>query len=141
MGNDLLGDDLLGNNSHAYIDSNIDMDTEAKLNLDKDMTGDNLLKENSGINIEDLFQQVRDQATYEWLTRDVLEQTCNFFEHLINQMSLSDWVSICSLKCGLRLFQALGVEWKFVVEVTTMSEGILVDDIYLKKVKYLLFHI
>ena len=55
LSNDLLGNDLLGDNSFAYIDSNIDMDTKAKSNSDEDMTGNNLLKENSGINIEDLF--------------------------------------------------------------------------------------
>ncbi len=56
-------------------------------------------------------------------------------------MSLSDWVPIYGLKCGLRLFQGLGVYCMFVVEVTTMSGGILADDIGLGKVKYLLFHI
>ncbi len=61
-GDDLLSDDLLddnplGDNSPAYINSNIDIDIKAKLNPNEDMTGDNLLDENSGINtIEDLFQ-------------------------------------------------------------------------------------
>ncbi len=56
LGDNLLGDDLLSDDSLAHIDSDIDMDTEAKLNPDEDMTGNNLLEENSGINIEDLFQ-------------------------------------------------------------------------------------
>ncbi len=56
-------------------------------------------------------------------------------------MSLLDQIAIHGLKCGLRLFQALGVYYMFAVEVTTMSEGILADDISLEKVKYLLFHI
>ncbi len=56
LGDDLLGDDPLGDESPAHIDSNIDMDTETKSNPDQDMTGDNLLEENFGINIEDLFQ-------------------------------------------------------------------------------------
>ncbi len=55
LGDNLLDDDLLGNNSPTHIDSNIDMDTKVKSNPDKDMIGDNLLKENFGINIEDLF--------------------------------------------------------------------------------------
>ncbi len=141
LGDDLLGDDPLSDNSLAHIDTNIDMDTEAKSNPDEDMTGNNLLEENSGINIEDLFQQVRDQTACERLTRDVLEQTCSFFQHPINKMSLSDRVPICGLKCGLRPFQALGVYYMFALEVTTMSGGILADDIGLRKVKYLLFHI
>ena len=51
---------MLRNNSPAYIDSNINMDTKAKSNPDEDMTDKNLLKENSRINIEDLFQQFQD---------------------------------------------------------------------------------
>ncbi len=141
LGDDLLGDDPLSDDSHAHIDSDIDIDTEAKLNPDEDMTGDNLLEENSGINIKDLFQQVRDQTAYERLTRDVLEQTYSFFQHPINKMSLSDRVPICGLKHGLRPFQALGVYCMFAVEVTTMSGGILADDMGLGKVNYLLFHI
>ncbi len=141
LGDNLLGDDPLGDGSSVHIDSNINMDTEAKSNPDEDMTDDNLLEENSGINIEDLFQQVRDQTACKRLTRDVLEQTCSFFQHLINKISLSDRVPIRSLKCGLRLFQALGVYYIFAVEVTTMSGGILADDMGLGKVKYLLFHI
>ena len=63
IGNDLLGDnllddDLLNDNSSVYINSNININIEAKSNPDKDMTGNNFLKENSGINIKDLFQQV-----------------------------------------------------------------------------------
>ena len=75
----MLGDDLLGNNSPAHIDSNIDMDTETKSNPDKDITSKNLPEEKSGINIEDLFQQVRDQITYKRLTKNILEQTYSFF--------------------------------------------------------------
>ncbi len=56
FGDNLLGDNPLGNDSPAHINSNIDMDTEAKSNPDEDMTGVNLLEENSGINIENLFQ-------------------------------------------------------------------------------------
>ncbi len=55
LGNNLLGDNLLGDNSPTHIDSDINIDTEAKSNPDEDMTGDNLLKKNSGINIKDLF--------------------------------------------------------------------------------------
>ncbi len=79
LGDDLLDDDPLSDDSPAHINSNIDMDTKAKSNPDEDMTGDNLLEENSGINIEELFQQVRDQTIYEKFTRDILEQTCSFF--------------------------------------------------------------
>lgn len=51
VGNDLLSEDLLliANDSPAYIDSNINIDTKVKLNLDEDMTGNNLLKKNYGI--------------------------------------------------------------------------------------------
>ncbi len=56
-------------------------------------------------------------------------------------MSLSDRVPIRGLKCGLRPFQAFGVYCIFAVEVTTISGGILVDDMGLGKVKYLLFYI
>ncbi len=56
-------------------------------------------------------------------------------------MSLLDWMPIYGLKCGLQLFQALEMYCMFVVEVTTMSERILADDMGLRKVKYLLFHI
>ncbi len=141
LGDNLLGDDPLSDDSPTYINSNINMDTEAKSNPDEDMTGDNLLEENSGINIEDLFQQVQDQTACKRLTRDVLEQTCSFFQYPINKMSLSDRMPIRGLKCGLRPFQALGVYCMFAVEVTTMSGGILADDMGLGKVKYLLFHI
>ncbi len=58
LDNNLLDDDLLGDNSPAHTDSNIDMDTKVKSNPDEDMTSNNFLEENSGINIEDLFQQV-----------------------------------------------------------------------------------
>lgn len=54
----LLGDDLLDDDSPTYINSNIDMDTEVKSNSDEDMTSKNLLEKNSRINIEDLFQQI-----------------------------------------------------------------------------------
>ncbi len=56
LGDDSLGDNPLSDNSPAYIDSDIDMDTKVKSNPDEDMTSDNLFEENSGINIEDLFQ-------------------------------------------------------------------------------------
>ena len=56
-------------------------------------------------------------------------------------MSLSDWVPIQSLKYGLQLFQALGVYYIFAVEVTTISEKILTDNIGLKIVKRYLFYI
>ncbi len=68
-----LGDDPLTDDSPTHIDSDIDIDTEVKSNPNDDMTGDNLLEENSGINIKDLFQQVRNQTTCKRLTRDVLE--------------------------------------------------------------------
>ncbi len=55
LGDNLLGDDPLSDDSPAHIDSDIDMDTEAKSNPDEDMTDNNLPEENSGINIEDLF--------------------------------------------------------------------------------------
>lgn len=55
LGDNLLDDDLLGNDSPAYIDSNINIDTKAKLNLNKNMTGNNFSEENYRINIEDLF--------------------------------------------------------------------------------------
>ncbi len=55
LDDDLLGYDLLGNDSFAHIDSNIDIDTKANPNPDEGITGNNLLKENSGINIENLF--------------------------------------------------------------------------------------
>ncbi len=58
LGDDLLGNDPLSDDSSAHINSSFDIDTEAKSNPHKDMTGDNLLAENSGINIEDLFQQI-----------------------------------------------------------------------------------
>lgn len=141
LGDNLLGDDLLGDNSPIHINSNIDIDTKAKLNLDKDITDENLLKKNSGINIEDLFQQVRDQTTCKRLTRDVPKQTYSFFQYLINKISLSDWVPICGLKYSLQLFQTLKVYCMFAVEVTMMSGEILADDMGLEKVKYLLFHI
>lgn len=56
-------------------------------------------------------------------------------------MLLSNQVSICGLKCDLQPFQALGVYYIFVIEVITISKGILANDIGLGKVKYLLFHI
>ncbi len=56
LGNNLFDDGLLDDNNPAHIDSNIDMDTKAKSNFDEDLIGDNLLEENSGINIENLFQ-------------------------------------------------------------------------------------
>lgn len=59
--NNLVGDTanagLLGYDDYA--DGNIDMDVKAKSNPDKNMTGkndDNLCKDDSVINIEELFQ-------------------------------------------------------------------------------------
>lgn len=83
------------------------MDVEAKSNPDENMTGkddDDFCNEDSVTNIEELFQRVRDQTICEKLTKEVLKQTCRFFQHPINKMSLSDWVPIYSLKCGLRPF-------------------------------------
>ncbi len=57
---DSLADNLLGDNSPAHIDSNINIDTKAKSNPDENMTDNNLLEKNSGINNEDSFQQVQD---------------------------------------------------------------------------------
>ncbi len=51
LGDNLLGDDPLDDNSPAHINSDIDMDTEANSNPNEDMTSDNLLEENSGINV------------------------------------------------------------------------------------------
>ena len=56
LDNNLLSDDPLSNNSLIYINSNINMDSKAKLNFDENMTNNNLLEKNSGINIKDLFQ-------------------------------------------------------------------------------------
>ncbi len=50
-------------------------------------------------------------------------------------------MSICGLKCGFRLFQALELYYIFAIKVTAMSGGVLTDDIGLGKLKYLLFHI
>ncbi len=41
LDDNLLDDDLLGDNSSAYINSDINMNTEAKLNPNKDITGNN----------------------------------------------------------------------------------------------------
>lgn len=129
----------LGNNNLA--DGNFDMDTKTKSILDENMTGkdnNNFCKDDLVTNIEDLFQQVRDQTACEKLTREVLEQNCSFFQHPMNKMSLLDWVPLCGLQCGLRPFQALGVFCIFLVEVTTLSRGILADDLGLEKVRHLL---
>lgn len=75
----LLGNNLLGDKNLAHINSNINMDTKAKLNLDKDMSGGNFLEKNFGINIENLFQQVWKQIACKRLTKEVLKQTYNFF--------------------------------------------------------------
>lgn len=40
LSNNLLGDNLLDDNNPTYIDSNNDIDTKIKSNLDKDMTND-----------------------------------------------------------------------------------------------------
>lgn len=130
----VLGDD-------DYADGDVDMDAEAKSNPDEYMTGkddDDLRDEDPVTNIEELFQQVRDQTACERLTKEVLEQTCRFFQHPINKMSLSDRVPVRGLKCGLRPFQALGVFCMFSVEVTTLSGGILADDMGLGKVRHFL---
>ncbi len=56
LSDNLLVDNLLGDDSPAYINSNINIDIKAKLNPDEDITGNNFLEKNSGINIKDLFQ-------------------------------------------------------------------------------------
>ena len=56
-------------------------------------------------------------------------------------MSLSNRIFICSFKCGLQLFEALGMYCMFAIEVIMINERFLVDDMGLKKVKYLLFYI
>lgn len=73
LDNNFLDNDLLDNNSLAYIDSNIDIDINIKLKPDENITSRNFLEKNSWINIKDLFQQVQDQTAYEKLTRDVLK--------------------------------------------------------------------
>lgn len=72
-------DNLLSNNNLAHIDNKTNIDTKAKFNLNKDITDSNLYKKNSKMNIEELFQQVRDQTICKRLTKKVLEQTCRFF--------------------------------------------------------------
>lgn len=58
--NDLIkevtNNNILGNDNPAHIDSNINMDTKVKSKPNKKMTGSNVYKKNSEINIEDLFQ-------------------------------------------------------------------------------------
>lgn len=66
-------DNLLSDNNFAHIDNDTNIDTEAKFNFNKDITNSNLYKKNSGINIKELFQQVRDQTIYEKLIKKVLE--------------------------------------------------------------------
>lgn len=66
-------DNLLGNKNPVHINSNIDIDIEAKLNLNKNITNGNLYKENSEINIKNLFQYVQDQIIYKRLTRKNLK--------------------------------------------------------------------
>ena len=56
-------------------------------------------------------------------------------------MSLLDWMPICGLKNGLQLFQAFRMYYMFAVKVTIISERILANDMGLRKVRYLLFHI
>ena len=123
------------------VDSNVDIDTEAKTNPNDNKTGkDNkdFCKNDSMINIEDLFQQVRNQTACEKLTSKVLEQTYRFFQHPISKISLLDQMPICGLKCGLKPFQAFGVFYMFLVEVTPLSGGILVSDMGFGKVRHLL---
>ncbi len=55
ISDNLLDNDLLNDNNLAFINRNIDIDTKAKLNLNEDITNSNFHKENSSINIEDLF--------------------------------------------------------------------------------------
>lgn len=55
ISDNLLDNDLLNDNNLALINRNIDIDTKAKLNLNEDITNSNFHKENSRINIEDLF--------------------------------------------------------------------------------------
>lgn len=88
------GGNLLGNNNLAYINSDIHINTKVKSNLDENMTGDNLHKKYSEMNIKNLFQQIRDQILCERLTREVLKQTCHFFHHPIKKIFLSDRVPI-----------------------------------------------
>lgn len=48
-------DNLLDDNNLVYIDSNINMDIEAKFNSNKNITGGNLYKKNPEINNDDMF--------------------------------------------------------------------------------------
>ncbi|MCJ1348829.1 hypothetical protein MMC31_007062 [Peltigera leucophlebia] len=110
-------DDLEGDNAKSgllgddnAVDGDVDIDTKAKSNPDDNMTGkddDDFREDDPIINIENLFQQVRDQTAYR--------------------------VPIRGLKCGLRPLQALGVFCMFSIEVTTLSGGILADDMGLGK--------
>ena len=56
LGDNSLGNNLLSDNSPTYIDNNINRDTKAKWSFDKDIIGNNHLKKNFRINIEDLFE-------------------------------------------------------------------------------------
>ncbi len=55
LGGNLLDNNLLGDNSSTYINSDINIDSKAKSNLDENVTNDNFQEENSVINIENLF--------------------------------------------------------------------------------------
>ena len=68
-----VNDNLLNNKNLAHINSNIDIDIKAKLNLNKDMTNSKFYEENSEINIKDLFQHVHDQIICKRLTRKILK--------------------------------------------------------------------
>lgn len=58
----------------------------------------------------------------------------------MNKINFSNEVSICSFKCGLKPCQAFGIFYMFLVEVTTLSKNVLIDNISLKKVEYLLLY-
>lgn len=123
------------------MNDNVDMNTNAGNNPDEAQiinNNDDLIEDELKINLKDLFQPVRDQIKCKKLTKKVLEQTSNFFQLPLNKMNLSDQVEIQGLKYGLKPFQALGVYYMFSVEVTTLSGGILADDMGLGKVRTLL---
>lgn len=49
-------------------------------------------------------------------------------------MFFFDWVSICSLKYILQLFQVFGVYYIFAVEVITLCKNLLTDNMGLGKI-------
>lgn len=132
---------ILPKPSHASdVDTESDKDEYEPQNSHYSTGSDSDDKVNNTVaTIEELFLHIGHRSTYERLTEQRVQQTCQFFMHSPRRMTAKDRVPLRGIKSGLRPFQALGVFSMLQIETQTRSGGILADEMGYGKVSCLGF--